>query len=83
MPSLSSTAPILVLELLAEIFDERLHHLVVEHLAELGLVPALLELGWLGDRDVALGRVAAAACRSAGRPATGADSNASSEAADQ
>ena len=59
---------ILFLELLAEILDERLHDLVVEHLAELGLVPALFEFGRSGDRYVALGGARQAARRLAARP---------------
>ena len=46
----------LILELLLEALDERVHHLVVEQLAELRLLESLLGLVRLGDRDVALGR---------------------------
>ncbi len=40
--------------LFVEIIDERLHHVVVEHLAKLGLVPTILEFLGAGNRDVAL-----------------------------
>ena len=43
--------------LLLEVIDERLHHVVVEHLPELGLVPAIVELFRSRDRDVALRRL--------------------------
>ena len=58
----------LLAELLSKILDERLHDVVVEQLAELGLVPTLVELFGLGDRNVALGGFRAAACRWRGRP---------------
>ena len=68
-PSFFSIVAEVFAHLLLEVVDERLHHVVVEHLAELGLVPAVLELFGMGDRDVALGGRGSKV--SLGGPATG------------
>ena len=73
-PSFRSIAPKSSRICFLKVVDERLHHVVVEHLPKLGLVPPVVELFRMGDRDVALRRlrqqsVAGRACRRRQRPA--------------